>query len=80
MDQKFKLKRGTLNQIYVSYLRPRIEYASIVWDSCSQYEKKSLDKIQYEAARIVIGLIRSVSLENLINEIGWVALPDRRKI
>ena len=77
---KFKLKRQTLNQIYVSYLRPIIEYASLVWDSCTNYEKDTLEKIQYEAARVVTGLTRSVSLERLLNEIGWVSLSDRRII
>ena len=30
---RFKLKRATLNQIYISYLRPISEYASILWDN-----------------------------------------------
>ncbi len=77
---KFKLKRKTLNQIYISYLRPILEYASIVWDNCTIYEKDMLDKIQYEAARIVTGLTRSVSIDRLLSEIGWVNLSDRRKI
>ena len=57
---KFKLHRKTLNQIYLSYLRPHLEYGSLLWDNCAQYEKETLDKIQYEAARIVTGLTRSV--------------------
>ncbi len=77
---KFKLKRNTLNQIYISYLRPIIEYASIVWDNCANYEKEALDRIQYDAARIVTGLTRSVSIDRLLREIGWVSLSDRRKI
>jgi len=28
---KYKLKRSTLNQIYISYLRPILEYGSVVW-------------------------------------------------
>ena len=78
---KFKLKRQTLNQIYVSYLRPILEYSSLVWDNCTNYEKKNtLEKLQYEAARIVTGLTRSVSIERLLSEIGWVPLSDRRHI
>ena len=34
--------------------------------------------MQNEAARIVTGLTRSVSLENLYSEIGWLSLSDRR--
>ena len=56
---KFKLKRQTLNQIYVSYLRPVLEYSSVIWDNCTQYEEDILEKNQYDAARIVSGLTRS---------------------
>ena len=77
---KFRLKRSTLNQIYITYLRPLLEYASVVWDNCTLSEKESLDKIQYEAARIVTGLTRSVSNDKLIQEIGWVSLSERRKM
>ena len=75
---KYKLCRKALNQIYLSYLRPLLEYASVVWDGCTLYEKKKPDQIQYEAARLVTGLTRSVSTEKLIKEIGWLSLSDRR--
>ena len=75
---KFTLNRKSLNQIYLSFLRPLMEYASSVWDSCTVYEKDSLKKLQNEAARIVTGLTRSVSLANLYSEIGWLSLSDRR--
>ena len=77
---KYKLKRNTLNHLYLTYLRPILEYASILWDSCTINEKETIEKIQYEAARIVTGLTRSVSIERLLKEIGWVSLADRRKI
>ncbi len=63
---KFKLRRITLNQIYTSYLRPLLEYASVVWDNCTNYEKDILNKIEYDAARTVTGLTRSVSIVNLL--------------
>lgn len=77
---KYKLKYKTLDNVYIYYLRPLLEYASTVWDSCRQYEKDTLEKLQYEAARIVNGLTRSVSIHNLLNEIGWVSLEHRRSI
>ena len=76
---KFKLNRKTLNQLYFSYLRPLVEYASVVWDGCTMYEKQQLERFQYEAARIVTGLTRSVSIDNLMSEIGWLSLSDRRQ-
>ena len=77
---KFKLCRKTLNQIYVSFMRPILEYASVVWDGCNLYEKQNLEKLQYEAARVVTGLTKSCSIERLLREIGWVSLADRRLV
>ena len=48
---KYKLKRSTWNQIYISFLKPILEYGSIVWDNCTNYEKEILERVQYEAAR-----------------------------
>jgi hypothetical protein len=74
---KFQLKRSTLNQIYISYMRPILEYASIVWDGCAEYEKQSLEQLQHEAARIIAGATRSVSIDCLVKEAGWESLSDR---
>ena len=76
---KFTVKRKTLEQLYVSFLRPILEYSSVVWDGCTENEKETIEKIQHEAARIVTGLTRSVSLNNLYNEVNWISLSDRRK-
>ena len=71
---KFKIRRKALNQIYISYLRPLLEYASSVWDNCNNFEKDKLEKIQLEAARIVTGTTRSTSLNNIYRETGWLTL------
>ena len=57
---KFKVHMKSLNQVYVTYLRPHLEYGSVVCASCTTYEKDSLEKIQYEAACMVTGITRSV--------------------
>ena len=62
---KFTLSRAALNQIYLAYVRPILEYSSIVWDGCTTQDLNSLEKLQHEAARVVTGLTRSVSLEKL---------------
>ena len=41
---KFRLKRDSLNQVYVSFLRPILEYAYVVWDNCTKREKENLAK------------------------------------
>ncbi len=75
---KYTLDRKCLEIIYVSFIRPLLEYADIVWDNCTQYEKDSVEKIQIEAARIVTGTTRLVSIEQLYAETCWETLEIRR--
>ena len=76
---KYTFSRTALNQIYTSYIRPLLEYSAIVWDGCTVQDKTALEKLQHEAARIVTGLTRSTSLDNIYRECGWVSLSERRK-
>ena len=41
---KFKLNRKSLETIYLTFIRPNLEYGDVLWDNCSQYEKKNLKK------------------------------------
>ena len=75
---KFLLDRRSLEIIYVSFIRPLLEYADVVWDNCTLYEVNALEKIQLEAARIVTGTTKLVSLEMLYKETGWETLEVRR--
>ena len=59
---KFVLDRKSLQFIYFSFIRPVLEYADVVWDNCTQYEANELEKIQIEAARIVTGSTKLVSI------------------
>ena len=76
---KFKVSKTTLNTIYTSFIRPGVEYASSVWDGCSEQLSDTLEKIQLEAARIVSGLTSIASREALYFETGWVPLKERRE-
>lgn len=75
---KFMLDRKSLEIIYISFIRPILEYADVVWGNAFQYELDLLDKIQNECARIVSGATRLVSIENLNNEVNWETLEQRR--
>ena len=76
---KFKLDRESLKTIYLTFIRPPLEYGDVIWDNCTQYEKNELDKIQNEAARITTGTTKLVSLDNLYKEVGWQTLHRRRQ-
>ena len=75
---KFLLDRKSLQTIYFFFIRPLLEYADVVWDNCTQYEVDELEKIQNEAARIVTGATRLVSINLLHCETGWDSLASRR--
>ena len=76
---KYTFSRIALNQIYISYARPILEYSSVVWDNCTLDQANSLEKLQNEAARIVTGLTRSVLQERHYTECGWDSLALRRR-
>ena len=75
---KFQLDRHTLEIIYLSFIRPIIEYADVFYTNCTQAEKDDLTKIQHEAARIVCGATKLVSINNLQREVPWETLEQRR--
>ena len=76
---KYALSRNALTQIYKSYILPILEYASVEWDEFSEQDSVTFQKVQNEAARLVTGLTRSVSLENLLKECRWATLSQRRQ-
>ena len=75
---KFLLDRRSLEIIYISFIRPLLEYADVVWDNCKRYEVIAVEKIQLEATHIVTGTTKLVSLVGLYNETGWEPLETRR--
>ena len=75
---KYKLDRKSLETIYTAFIRPLLEYGSVTWDNCTQYEKQKLEKIQTEAARIATGTTKLMSLQSLYNETKWDSLEKRR--
>ena len=73
---QFALTCAALNQIYLSHVRPILEYAAIVWDGCSKTTQIQLKNYKM---KLVTGLTRSVSVEKLYKECGWETLESRRK-
>ena len=76
---KFQLDRKSLETIYISFIRPLLEYVNVVWANCTQYESEELEKIHNEAARIVTGATKLVSIELLEADTGWESLAARRE-
>ena len=76
---KFTLSKQILSNIYLTLIRPKLEYACEVWDGCFEREVAKLEKVQLESARIVTGLPKFASRDSLYYETGWEPLSCRRK-
>ena len=76
---KFELNRQSLETIYLTFIRPVLEYANVVWNNCTHYEKEEQEKIQNEEARTVTGTTKLVSIHALYEETGWDTLDSRRR-
>ena len=55
--------------MYLTFIRPVLEYASEVWDNCGQINSDKLEKVQLEAARIVTGLPSFASINYMYNDL-----------
>jgi hypothetical protein len=62
---KYRLNRNYLEKMYLTFIRPVLEYASEVWDNCGQINSDRLEKTQLEAARIVTRLPSFASINSI---------------
>ena len=76
---KFKLSRQALQIFYFSFIRPCLEYGNIVWCNISIGLSNELEQLNAEAARIVSGSTKLVSISKMFNELGWETLEERRR-
>jgi hypothetical protein len=76
---KFRLDRSSLEKLYLSFIRPQLEYEDVVWDSHTIYLINVLEKVQIEAMRIISGGTKLTSLGELYTETGLIKLKDRRE-
>ena len=66
--------------VYVSLVRPLLEYASCVWDPSAEGTKHDIEMVQRRAARFVLNdYDRTSSVTNMLSNIGWDDLATRRK-
>ena len=76
---KHRLSRKTLVRLYLSLVRPILEYGCVLFDNCGQGLSDLLESIQFEAAKICTGALRHTSRVKLLQELGWPTLANRRK-
>ena len=64
----------------MAFVRPIIEYGSIIYDSCNLTDSNKIEQIQLEAARIVTGAKKGTSHSAMYHELSWLTLQERRTI
>ena len=74
----YKLNRKSLERLYLSFIRPGLEYGSMIWDNCNDYEKQELENVQLAALRAITGAKRGTSHALLYGDTGIEKLQDRR--
>ena len=77
---KHQIDRKSLETIYFTFIRPKLEYACQVWDDCNQGDKEALERVQINAARIVTGAKKGTSHFRLEQELNWQSLSERRNL
>ena len=65
--------------MYITFIRPLLEYADIVWDNCSIELKNDIEAVQHEAARIVTGATKLCRIDRLMADLNWDTLAERRR-
>ena len=73
------MDRKTLETIYLTFVRPKLEYANIVFHDCTKQDTELLENLQLSAARVVTGAIKGTSHAKIYNECNWPLLSERRK-
>ena len=70
---KFSLDRKSLENIYLTFIRPILEYVNAVCGNCTNYEKQHT-----ETARIVTRATKLVALHTHFEDVNWESLEARR--
>jgi hypothetical protein len=63
----------------MSFIRPILEYADVIWDSQNQSLINKLENVQLDDARIVTKGTKLTGFNRLYGETKWEKLSDRRQ-
>ena len=76
---KFELDRKSLETIYLSFIRPSMEYGDVLFAGTYESDLCKLDRLQVEAMRIVTGATEKSNIVLLYEDLGWTYLETRRQ-
>ena len=64
------MSRYVLFRCYLSFVRPLLEYADIIFANCFKQEKLMIENLQYAALRLVTGAKKGTSRKLLLKDCG----------
>ena len=68
-----------VKKLYIGLVRPAFEYASAVWDNCTQQDRLALERAQLSIARSILRCPRRTSHSwEVLKKIDWPTLAWRR--
>ncbi len=76
---RFLITRKARILLYKALVLPLLEYGNILYDNCSMYLKQRLESVQRQAALVCTCAFRNAGYTNLLTELGWPSLEERRK-
>ena len=69
-----------VKKLYIGLVRPAFEYASAVWDNCTQQDRLALERAQLSIARSILRCPRRTSHNwEVLKKIDWPTLAWRRR-
>jgi hypothetical protein len=74
------LPRSCLERLYLTMVRPILEYGGVLFDNSPDIHINPLDKVQREAALVCTGAYKHTKTKNLMSELGWDTLAVRREL
>ena len=77
---KYTVDRRSLEIIYMSFVRPCLEYGDSLFAGTYETDLLRLDALQVEAMRIVAGATARSNINALYQETDWQPLSERRKV
>jgi len=69
--------RHVFKRLYVQYVRPHLEFASVAWTPWHEADKAVLERIQQRAVSMISGL-KGATYEEKLAELGLTTLEERR--
>lgn len=76
---KYRVDRKSLETIYFTFMRPKLEYGCHIWANCNDKDSSNLERLQLDVARTISGARKGTSTDSIYSELNWQSLERRRE-